>query len=277
MKPLYDFSSLPVDRTISQQDTMLAHGLETQYYGIGSRALELVKFSSELCDKPHYPQILDLACGHGRVLRWLRANYNYAHITACDIDRDGVDFCHQRFGALPVYSQPDLRLLSFPEQFDLIWVGSLLTHLPHEQWLSTLDCLVKWTRDCGVIILSTQGRYFTSQLTRGQRHIVENIHKETLLTDFARDGFAYQPYFEEKEGAYGIAVTSPEWLGRTLQRYPNLMIRALLEQAWGMQDIVILYKCEGHYDRVLGGPGLNRAIPATAKPSGFLSRVLGRK
>ena len=262
MKPLYDFSSLPVDRTIAPQDTMLAPGLESQYYDLGHRALELVKFSAELCDKPHYPDILDLPCGFGRVLRWLRANYHYARITACDLDRAGVDFCQQRFGALPVYSQPDLRQLPFQAQFDLIWVGSLLTHLPLEKWLITLDCLAHWTRECGVIIISTQGRFFASQLSRGQRDIVENVHKDRLFADFARDGFAFQPYFEEKNGDYGIAVSSPEWIGRTLQRYPNLILRAYMEQVWGMQDIVILYKREGHYAPLLGTPEMNTTAPA---------------
>lgn len=280
MKRLYDFTTLPVDRTIAPRDTMLTEGKETEYYDIGHRALELVKFSAELCDKPHYPHILDLPCGYGRVLRWLRAGYNYAHITACDLERDGVDFCAQRFGAIPLYSQPDLRQLSFPQPFDLIWVGSLLTHLPLDKWLTTLDCLVKWTAECGVIVMSTQGRYFTSQLARGQKYIVENIHKQPLLEDFKRDGFAYQPYFEEKTAEYGIAVTSPEWIGRTLQRYPNLILRTYLEQAWGMQDIVILYKREGHYEPVLGTPELNRvrptppAAPAVA-PRGVLRKLFG--
>lgn len=275
MKKLYDFTGLPVDRTISPQDTMLAVGKETEYYDIGHRAVELVKFSAELCDKPHYPDILDLPCGYGRVMRWLRANYNYARITACDLERGGVDFCRDHFGALPVYSKPDLRELPFNAQFDLIWVGSLLTHLPLDKWLTTLDCLVKWTRDCGVIVMSTQGRYFTSQLARGQKYIVENIHKEALLADFKRDGFAYQPYFEEKNGDYGIAVTSPEWIGRTLQRHPNLILRSYLEQAWGMQDVVILYKRDGQYEPVLGTPDLNRAVPP-AKSGGLLGKLLGR-
>ncbi len=273
MKPLYDFSSLPVDRIISPQDTMLAEGLENQYYDIGHRALELVKFSADLCDKPHYPDILDLPCGYGRVMRWLRANYNYARITACDLETGGVDFCQQRFGALPVYSKSDLRQLPFKAQFDLIWVGSLLTHLPLDKWLITLDCLANWTRDCGVIVMSTQGRYFGSQLARGQRYIVENIHKEPLLADFARDGFAYQPYFEDKNGDYGIAVTSPEWIGRTLQRYPNLILRAYLEQAWGMQDIIILYKREGHYSPVLGTPEMNTKTEKSPVKSGWLNRL----
>ena len=117
MKPLYDFSALPVDRTLAPRDGMLAKDADAtltgQYFDLGRRALELIHFSGELCDKPHYPDILDLPCGHGRVLRWLRAHYPYANLTACDLDRAGVDFCAKQFGARPVYSQPDLRQLHF--------------------------------------------------------------------------------------------------------------------------------------------------------------------
>ena len=251
-----------------------------QYFQLGRRALELIHFSAELCDKPHYPDILDLPCGHGRVLRWLRAHYHYAKITACDLDRDGVDFCANQFGAKPVYSRPDLRQLPFAAQFDLIWVGSLVTHLRRDRWLATLDNLVKWTRDCGVIIFTTQGRTVSSLLARGQRNIAENIDKPALLEGFARTGFAYQRYFESNaEEDYGLALTSPEWLMRTLQRYPDIILRAYLEEAWGMQDVVILYKKAGHFEPLLGVPELNAKESVTAeaaKPAGFLSKLLRR-
>ena len=264
MKPLYDFSTLPVDRTIAPRDGMVAADMPEQYFDLGRRALELIKFSSELCDKPHYPDILDLPCGHGRVLRWLRAHYGYAKITACDLDRDGVDFCARQFGARPVYSEPDLRQVPFKAQFDLIWVGSLVTHLSQDRWLQTLDCLVQWTRECGVIIFTTQGRCYTSLLTRGRRNVTENIDKAALLEEFSRTGFAYQKYFEKEHGDYGVAVTSPEWLMRTLQRYPDIIMRSYLEEAWGMQDVVILYKKGGHYEPVLGVPEMNTAKPVVA-------------
>ncbi len=284
MKPLYDFRSLAVDRTIAPRDGMVAAGLEEQYFDLGRRALELIHFSSELCDKPHYPAILDLPCGHGRVLRWLRAQYPYAEITACDLDRDGVDFCAQQFGAKPVYSQPDLRELPFAAQFDLIWVGSLVTHLNEERWLRTLDCLIKWTKECGVIVFSTQGRTVTSLLARGRRNVAENIDKPALLEEFARRGFAYQRYFESTpEEDYGFAATSPEWLMRQLQRYPDVIVRAYLEEAWGMQDVVILYKKAGHFEPLLGVPERAEsaaqagatAANGVAKRGGIWRRVFG--
>lgn len=274
MNPLYDFNSLPVDRTLAPRDGMVAPENPEQYFDLGRRALELIHFSSVLCDKPHYPDILDLPCGHGRVLRWLRAHYGYAKITACDLDRDGVDFCARQFGAQPVYSVPDLRQLPFTAQFDLIWVGSLVTHLSRERWLATLDCLIKWTRECGVIIFTTQGRSFASLLAAGRRNVTENVDKPALLEEFAREGFAYQRYFEAEHGDYGVAVTSPEWLMRTLQRYPGVIMRAYLEEGWGMQDVVILYKKTGHYEPVLGLAGKDAATPDAKY--GFVDWLLGR-
>jgi SAM-dependent methyltransferase len=279
MKPLYDFSTLAVDRTLAPRDGMVAPENPEQYFDLGRRALELIRFSAELCDKPHYPDILDLPCGHGRVLRWLRAQYGYAQITACDLDRDGVDFCAKQFHALPVHSQADLRQLPFAAQFDLIWVGSLVTHLRQDRWLTTLDCLVRWVRECGVIIFTTQGRTVSSLLARGRRDVAENIDKSALLEEYTRTGFAYQRYFESNaEEDYGLALSSPEWVARAVQRYPDIIVRAYLEEAWGMQDVVILYKKAGHFEPLLQAPGMKASEPAVpARPGGgLLGRLFGR-
>ncbi|HVU16743.1 MAG TPA: class I SAM-dependent methyltransferase [Candidatus Didemnitutus sp.] len=266
MKPLYDFSSLAVDRTLSPGDTMVASAQPEQYFDLGRRALELIRFSAELCDKPHYPDILDLACGHGRVMRWIRAAYDYASITACDVDRSGVVFCAQQFRATPVVASADPASLPFKAQFDLIWVGSLVTHLPQDRWLSTLEHLIKWTRECGVIVFTTQGRTVASLLAEGRKDVAENVDKAALLADFARDGFAYQRYFEnDAANDYGLALSSPEWVMRQLQRHPEVIIRSYLEECWGMQDVVILYKKAGHYRPVL-------PEPATARAGGFWSK-----
>jgi SAM-dependent methyltransferase len=251
MKPLYDFSNLAVDRTISPRDTMMEPNGGDEYFQIGHRALEWVRFSAELCDKPHYPRVLDLGCGHGRVLRWLRPYLHYAEITACDIDRDAVDFCCRHFGAVPAYSTSDLRALPFHDKFDLIWCGSLLTHLDEAQWQVAFDCLVDWTTNCGVILFTAQGRYFASRLARQHRFVADDVDQTALLDGLRRHGFAYQPYFGSTDRKYGITLTSPEWLSRHVQRHPGLILRSYLEEVWGQQDLVMLYKCDGYFAPVL--------------------------
>ena len=276
MPALFDLSHVQASRTVSPHDGMLVEGLEEQYFDIGRRALELVQLSAQLCDKPHYPEILDLPCGHGRVMRWLRAHYDYATITGCDLERDGVDFCAQEFGAVPVYSKPDLTKVDFGKQFDLIWVGSLLTHLPQKQWLAALDCFINWTKECGVLIFSVQGRTVPSLLVRGRRNVAENIDKPALLEEFAQTGFAYQRYFECKEDEYyGLALSSPEWLMRVLQRYPDVIMRAYMEEAWGMQDIVILYKKAGHFEPLLGVPETPLPNSKTPEKKNWFGKVFG--
>lgn len=254
MIPLVSTEHIQPERVLSPQDGMLAPGLEEQYFDLGRRALELALFSGRLCDKPHYPDILDLPCGHGRVLRWLRAGYEYAHITACDLDQGAVDFCRDTFRAHGVYSKPDLHQVDFDRQFDLVWCGSLLTHLHEAAWRRALDALIRATKECGVLIFSTQGRCYTSLLSRGRTNLAENINKPALLEEFAARGFAYQRYFEPEHGDYGVSVTSPEWIGRVLQQYPDMILRAYLEEAWGLQDVVILYRKQGHYEPVLNSP-----------------------
>ena len=71
-----------------------------------------------------------------------------------------------------------------------------------------------------------------------------------------------------------MPVTSPEWVMRTLQRYPDVIMRAYLEEAWGMQDVVILYKKAGHYEPLLGVPEMNSVAEESVKRPGLLSRWL---
>lgn len=250
--PLADTSAVQPDRTIAPGDGMLAAGRTEEYFELGRRALELVRFSGALCDKPHYERILDLPCGYGRVLRWLAAHYHYARIVACDLDAAGVAFCRERFGAVGVVSHVDLERVDFDTRFDLVWCGSLLTHLPPQRWPAVLARFAQWTAECGVIVLTLQGRIFASLLARGQSNLAENIDKARLLRNFAADGVAFEPYCERPHEAYGVALASPGYVGGWLQRYPHLILRAYLEQAWGVQDVVVLYKATGFNEPLWG-------------------------
>src|SRR5438552_19193144 len=76
--------------------------------------------------------MLDLPCGHGRVMRFLKATFPHAQLTACDLNHGAVDFCAMTFAAHPVYSELAVPSIPLRGKFDLIWCGSLLTHLRKE-------------------------------------------------------------------------------------------------------------------------------------------------
>jgi len=185
-----------------------------------------------------------------------------------------VDFCAKQFAATPVYSEIDLHRLSFASQFDLIWVGSLVTHLPA---IAAGDARLprQVTKEYGVIVFTTRAAMSQACSPAPQEHRGE-YRQAALLEEYARTGFAYQRYFESSaEEDYGMALTSPEWLMRTLQRYPDVIMRAYLEEAWGMQDVVILYKKAGHFEPC---SAYRNRTPAGRPPAarGLLGRFFGR-
>ena len=83
-------------------------------------------------------RILDLPSGHGRALRYLQAEYPEADLTACDIIRGAVEFCAETFGATPVYGKEDPADIELGT-YDLIWCGSLVTHVDAPRWDDFLD------------------------------------------------------------------------------------------------------------------------------------------
>src|SRR6476620_8602013 len=97
------FRESNVIRTISPDEEMPIQDIEI-YFSAGRSAVACINLAMHAAQKSasDVTRILDLPCGHGRILRYLKAAFPEAEITACDIRRDAVDFCASTFGAVPV-------------------------------------------------------------------------------------------------------------------------------------------------------------------------------
>ena len=91
---------------ISPHDQMDAGG-RPSYLSTGVAALPPIRVALAAAGRESVDSVLDFGSGHGRVLRVLKAVFPDARLTACDLDRDAVDFCARTFGATPVYSHTD--------------------------------------------------------------------------------------------------------------------------------------------------------------------------
>ena len=98
-----------LDPHVDPADAMHA-GDSAHYLAVGLSAIACAEAAGVTDPR----RILDMPCGHGRVLRALAAAYPNAALTACDLDRHGVDFCAAQFGAAPIYSSEDLHELDLP-------------------------------------------------------------------------------------------------------------------------------------------------------------------
>jgi len=111
------YQSSTVNREISPNDAMQ----NEWYHDVGLSSVEVIKGAILTSWLSKVDRVLDLPCGHGRVLRHLRAMFPDIPIDACDLDKDGVDFCASTFGATPVYStSEELTEVNLPNTYDLI-------------------------------------------------------------------------------------------------------------------------------------------------------------
>ena len=103
--------------------------------------------------------ILDFPSGSGRVTRHLRAFFPEARIVASDLYDDHLDFCREAFQIDCLLSRVNVSEIDFGEKFDLIFCGSLLTHLPEASFLDTINLLGRSLTDSGIAVITLHGRF----------------------------------------------------------------------------------------------------------------------
>lgn len=169
-------------------------------------------------------ECLDFGCGCGRFLieaskRWPRIRWS-----GCDVDARGVEWCQANLaGVLSLVNDPLPPLPYADGQFDLIFCGSVFTHLNEarqDAWLAEL-CRILSTE--GLLVASVHGAHCWSGLPASTVRRIES------------QGFV----FARVAGDEGI---HPEWYQAAwhTQKY--------VEQHWSQFIAILTYIPQGHYD-----------------------------
>ncbi len=247
-----DIDEGSVIRDISPNDLML--DTVHHYYRCGRAAIGSIMDSLQAASKPttEVRRILDLPCGHGRVLRYLKVAFPHAEISACDLLRDAVDFCASTFGAVPVYSSPDPEQIPLEQNaFDLIWAGSLFTHLDSDMWMKFLNVFRSYLRAGGLLVFSTQGHQtyhlMTSNTAASGAFGISYWRKTSVLYKYERTGFGFVKYantdgergkYPGSEGYWGVSLSHPSWVIRQVRRVSGMRIVHFSEKGWDRsQDV----------------------------------------
>lgn len=208
------------------------------YFEVGDSALHCIRVAMEAAGKSTVSTILDFPCGHGRVLRSLKAAFPDAQLTASDVDRDGVDFCSDTFGATGVYSSQDLEEVDLEGSFDLIWVGSLFTHLPDSRWWSFLDFLIERLAPGGLLLFTTHGRWSARHIREDRSPLAGSRQAQLqLLRGYEASGFGFVGSGDQE--AYGTSLTSPAAVLQRIQSFEDLRLVSCFERGWGRHQDVI--------------------------------------
>jgi trans-aconitate methyltransferase len=214
------------------------------YFQLGEVALHNIGLGMLATRRVSFWRILDLPSGHGRVLRTLKAAFPHAQLTACDIDSDGVEFCARVLGATPIVSRDDPAEIELNGPFDLIWCGSLLTHLDADRWPGFLGLFERNLAEYGLLVFSTHGRFAAEMARLGKYNFgLHDAPLSSLMEGYERDGFGYAEYVDDLKDrldipTYGVSLTSPQAVFDQVAQHPLLRVISYAERAWGGHDVV---------------------------------------
>ncbi|HEY0370882.1 MAG TPA: class I SAM-dependent methyltransferase [Thermoanaerobaculia bacterium] len=151
-----------LNRAIDERDDMLDFALQifdydrdralTSYFQNALEQFALVRHVASW--RGRIGKMLDFASGYGRLTRLLVHEHLADEITVSDILEGGMEFQAQHFGVRTILSTTDPKQFVAPDQYDLIFVASLFTHLPEATFLAWLRRLTELLTPNGLLIFS---------------------------------------------------------------------------------------------------------------------------
>lgn len=236
-----------VDRALNPRDRECHdEGNRTlqHYFEVGEDALRLIIAALVAAGRPMPKRILDFPSGSGRVTRHLRAFCPDADIWASDIHSDHLSFCAERFGVRTKTSHADLTMVGFDCEFDLIFCGSLLTHLTESDTQAALSLIARSLSPTGIALVTFHGRHSSHVQRHRWKYLDDDLFRIAEKTA-AGSGFGFVQYPGEERARlgtserYGISLIKPRWLIAQLEANPAVRILGYAERAWDdHQDVV---------------------------------------
>lgn len=227
IKEAYDVAS--VSRVVAPGDDMWSGG-QDWYFSVGESGLDVVLRALSLARTQKVRRILDLPCGYGRVARHLRAAFPNAEMAFCDIDETGVAFCADQFGGQDILSKPELTDVELPSRLDVIWIGSLFTHVDEERTARWLAYLAQHLVDGGVLVATFHGMW--SIHVQRQSPMIDSESWETILAGYRERGFGYARYRDMDLGDFGLSLARPSRIIDIATSIPDVRVLMYQERGW---------------------------------------------
>lgn len=203
------------------------------YFADGWRTLSELMLLLEAVDKPllRTPRVLEFASGHGRFTRHLVKAVGASRVTVSDVVPSAVEFSQSTFGVQGFLSASVPEDVRWPQQYELVFVLSLFSHLPRSTWSRWLRVLQDAVAPGGVLVFSTHG--------------LKAAAFDHVTLD--EDGFFFAPSSESNAidvNEYGTAFTSEAFVRDQIAQVwgADALLHSAPVHFWNHQDAYVLRK-----------------------------------
>lgn len=171
--------------------------------------------------------LFDFASGFGMVNRHFRNVLPGAHVEACDIHPEAINFHSQYLGIDCILSTDKPLNLPNNRQYDVVLALSFFSHMPMITWGDWLSALLGRVKQGGLMIFTTHGP--SSQLAK--------VHR---LVESGND-FQFYPVSEQDDldnATYGTSYSHPRYVMDLLSAMREYHLSEYRMGAWwgGNQD-----------------------------------------
>lgn len=165
------------------------------YMAVGDGACDLIEnqLREASINWSKLRSVLDFGSGYGRVTRHLCKRVHPKQIWAFDVDNEGSTFCQDAFGVNRVEFGGDWEGLHLGVH-DLIWVGSVFTHLSPYYIEKMLLVLAKSLSQDGLLLITVHGRHTMPRIASGFYGESIRLQYELAITELDTNGVFFVPY-----------------------------------------------------------------------------------
>ena len=223
---------------VHHQDAMHVPGYAREYLIAGLSASRCIQAALQSIGKERaVGSILDFPRGYGRVLRFLKAMFPDSDITGGEVQSGALDFCQRTFGVTPILSSTHFSSLSLPRKFDLIWCGSLITHIAETAAADLLGFFYRHLTNEGVCIFTTHGQLALDWIEeKTKTYSLSEESQQQILRTFHEKGYGYADYVNQIGcGISAVSRSRVVELARGIGRWEEVFF---LDHGWdGLQDV----------------------------------------
>lgn len=177
--------------------------------------------------------VLDFGSGYGRVSRFFPTSFNGAKVWVSEVKQQSLDFQRDHFSFNTIDHTEDPSSFTDVNSFDLIFAGSVFTHLPENRFKEWLKILISSLSDHGILIFSWHNLLDLQTQSHGRFTFIEHSEDQVMseIGDRIKDA-----------NQYGSAYISSDYLEELITQLNGKTQEVIRLGFGGTQDLCVVKK-----------------------------------